>query len=132
MSHALPEEILRKAYCTSQSGKLAWHKEDALEAVKILPQQNLAVLGGDLWAVSPSGRIQHFTAYHWDAQPHTWLHAIETWQEFCARTADYTLGVLSEWDLEQEFSPEDAARLLFHLEMVDQSAYEKQVTTQKT
>lgn len=125
MPQPLPEPILRKAYCSSKTKQLAWKKSDAIEATKTMAELGLAVTGGALWSVSDSGRIQHFANRQWTAEPTQWLRAIETWQDFCRRTADYTLGVLAESNPEAEFSSEEAARLLFHLSYTSQADYEK-------
>jgi len=52
----LPEDVRRTAYAAA-NGKLAWARDEALNVIAILSDNQCRVLGVDIWRLAPGGPI---------------------------------------------------------------------------
>lgn len=85
-----------------------------MDVIQTLPYLGLAILGGALVQVK-GGEVQALPgdSHCWETAPRNG----QDWVEYCLRTANHSVKVLENWDLESEF-PDTWQDLWFTLRMV--------------
>ncbi|MGI4791659.1 MAG: hypothetical protein ACRYFS_22785 [Janthinobacterium lividum] len=123
-------DLMAKAYRTSY-GELAWKRGDAIEAAQALADAGLAILGGEVWYVLEDGTmygtIPGFvlegglgSVFRWVCEPAR-RRSTETWQQFCARAAAYTIEVLVDIDVERRILPGMASSLRYNFGYISEA-----------
>lgn len=77
----LPLALASKSLSTQE---IVLDLHDAVEAVRLLAEQNVAVVGWEAWGLHTDGRKGHVGVNHSDYQSR---HSRETWTEFVRRAA---------------------------------------------
>jgi hypothetical protein len=149
----LPREWIERAFL-AYNGEMAWRLSDIHEVVRLLAAANRAVLGGEIWLVRMEGERWTDVLPPYDASPRPgyrsnwygiipqaepgrlpcvyvweyeqrWNRASETWSDFCARAADYTISVVAHMHPEEDVPEGLSPRLRYNLSYETQQEYEQ-------
>lgn len=123
----LPEEI-RKAAFKATNGEFGWTRAQVPEVVRILREQRLAILGGEVWWVLDGARAwngsipQHQgvdAVYAWE----TMREPPESWLAFVNRCAAETVAAVEKWPGSGDLRPNLPGRILYNLTWVGEAEY---------
>jgi hypothetical protein len=123
----LPERIRKLAY-QSENGELAWKREDILQVVSILSELDIAVLGGEIWAID-NGNIYgalplkngNTSVFHWSIDKQT----SEDWNSFVKRSIDNTLKAIKGLIPEKDVKTELVNNLYYNLTLCSKENFNK-------
>lgn len=123
----LPDS-LRKIACQSKNGILAWKKEDISQVLKKLAELQIAVLGGEIWAID-NGKIhgvlplksEGTSVFHWSIE----REKDEAWGKFVKRSLDETVSAINNLNPEQDVKKEFANKLYYNLTLSNELNYNK-------
>jgi hypothetical protein len=135
------KQLFKKAI-VSVHDELAWKKEDVFQAIDELIDNNIALLGGDVWAVMKydentpiltwidhnriavgiiKGKDGQDYVYNWSSDK----RQKESWNEFVRRSKSESIEVINKLDVERTVSVEYADSIYYNLVFVDQFEYKK-------
>lgn len=126
----VPPEWRSRAF-VARNGELAWKRDDALEVLSVLVDRGLAILGGEVWAVTATGQIWGAlpqeadgvgAVYHWETSP-SWVPRAETWLEFCERGASVSARAIRNLPPEGEVRTDLRSILYYNLTFVTRCHY---------
>lgn len=126
MDFSLPEELLAKAH-QAPSGELAWPPGAVMEAVRQFAAQGFALIGGEVWIVSPQKvhklvRLRNYEIGTLEWHTIGWDYETD-WMEYCRQTAEATLREILALQASQKVLPEHAPYIHYHLIFVDEHDY---------
>ena len=78
----VPDELLKKAYFTSDKNEAAWFREEVLLVIDILTKNNIAIIGGEVWFASKPGPTMGDFDFYVDYED---KGTDESWEEFVLR-----------------------------------------------
>jgi hypothetical protein len=111
-------EVMERAF-RAPNGELAWSSRDVWGAIDAIQESNLAILGGEVWAVVngsmdalPLLKTGGTAVIAWDTDAQ---EASESWQRFVERTAEQTRSQIRAMNAEEAVSPELQDKLHYNL-----------------
>jgi len=121
-------ESIRKIAYQSKSGILAWKREDIPQVLKELEALQIAVLGGEIWAVD-GGSIHGdlplksggTSVFHWFTQ----RDKEEAWEKFVKRSLHQTVSAISNLHPEQAVMRKLTNNLYYNLTLCNELSYSK-------
>jgi hypothetical protein len=122
-----PTELERRAF-RAPDGEYGWTREDVRSIIPILAENQLAILGGELWWVLQGARtwtglIQlrdgSTAVYHWssDREPG------EEWTAFVSRCAEESLAAVDRFPGDIDLPVDLSGLILYNLTWVSQDGY---------
>lgn len=139
------DEIVSKAI-NSINNELAWKKEHVFQAIDELVNCNVAILGGDVWAVVKNhassltkidsgniavgiikGKDGQDYVYNW----HSDKKSSESWKEYVLRTKNESIESINKMNAEQIVADEFKNSIYYNLVFIDEAGYETLTTSNK-
>ena len=123
-----PQPLIDEAFRTT-NGEFGWTRAQALKIVAVLIDDNLAILGGELWWVSDaagsiSGVIPQENGvdavYAWETR----LQPQESWATFVRRCAAETVAAVNSLPRPGEVRSDLRGRILYNLTWVSEAEYD--------
>jgi hypothetical protein len=132
------EKILNKAIL-SVYNELAWKKDDIFLAINELIENNIAILGGDVWGILKKqdipiltriqheriavgiikGKDGHDYVYNW----HSEKRSAESWEEFVQRSKNESIRAITEMNAESTVADEFRNSIYYNLVFANQTEY---------
>jgi len=127
MEHArMPEQAVSKAF-KALNGEYAWRRSDVATAARVIVEEHLAIVGGEVWVVEGSlfcalspRREGGWTVIAWDAPERD---AGESWAHYAHRSLEATLQTIRSLRVESSVAPEAADKIYYHLSVADEPGY---------
>ena len=117
--------LLARAF-RAPNGELAWSSVDVWEAIDTLQRSDLAILGGEVWAVSGGNLLAMPRLASGQSAVIAWgtdeRRAEEAWPEFVARTAAESRSRIRAMNPEEAVAPELREKLYYNFCYVAASA----------
>lgn len=123
----LSKGIQKIAY-QANNGELAWKKGDIPQVVKKLSKLNIAILGGEVWAIDNKTiygilplKDGVSSVFHWSTE----REKNEEWNQFVKRSIQETITAVNNLNPEDEVREDIADKLYYNLTFCNKANYKK-------
>lgn len=121
-----PADLVEPAY-QSSTGELAWPPSTVINAIRYLPSQNVAILGGEVWIVKGGGAYALVRLRNGEVTELAWhtsrKAAAETWPEYCQRTSVESVQAILRLQAPQRIVDEAVPHIHYNLIWVAEDEY---------
>ena len=122
----MPEQAVSNAFA-ALNGEYAWRRADLATAARVIVDEQLAIVGGEVWVVEGSlfsslspRKDGGWAVIAWDAPAR---EAGESWEHYAHRSFEATLQTIRSLRVEASLAPEVADKIYYHLSVADEPGY---------